>query len=55
MAEPSKIMACGCNHSSQDEMYGPGMRLWNRLGDSDSYRCTVCGNTNKSFGTGKKK
>lgn len=51
----SKIMPCQCSHSSQDEMYGPGMRLWNQLGDSDSYRCTVCGNTNKSFGTGKKK
>jgi len=54
MAEPSKIMACQCSHSSQDEMYGPGMRLWNRLGDSDSYRCTVCGNTNKGA-VGKKK
>lgn len=54
MAEPSKIMPCQCSHSSQDEMYGPGMRLWNRLGDSDSYRCTVCGNTNKGA-VGKKK
>lgn len=47
MAEPSKIMACSCQHPSQDELYGKGMRLWNRLGESDSYRCTVCGNTNK--------
>ena len=54
MAEPSKIMPCQCSHSSQDEMYGKGMRLWNRLGDSDSYRCTVCGNTNKGA-VGKKK
>ena len=54
MAEPSKIMACGCKHDGQDEMYGPGMRLWNRLGDSDSYRCTVCNNTNKGA-VGKKK
>ena len=54
MAEPSKIMACGCQHQGQDEMYGKGMRLWNRLGDSDSYRCTVCGNTNKGA-AGKKK
>ena len=50
----SKIMPCQCSHSSQDEMYGKGMRLWNRLGDSDSYRCTVCGNTNKGA-VGKKK
>lgn len=55
MAEPNKIMLCQCSHSSQDEMYGKGMRLWNQLGDSDSYRCTVCGNTNKSFGASKKK
>ena len=54
MAEHSKIMACGCQHSSQDKMYGPGMRLWNQLGDSDSYRCTVCGNTNKGA-VGRKK
>ena len=54
MAEPSKIMACGCKHDDQDKMYGPGMILWNRLGDSDSYRCTVCGNTNKGA-IGKKK
>ena len=54
MAEASKIMACGCTHQNQDELYGKGMRLWNRLGDSDSYRCTVCGNTNKGIG-GKKK
>lgn len=50
----SKIMSCQCSHSSQDEMYGPGMRLWNQLGDSDSYRCIVCGNTNKGA-VGKKK
>ena len=55
MADHSKIMACDCQHESQDKLYGKGMRLWNQLGDSDSYRCTVCGNTNKSFGTGKKK
>lgn len=54
MAEASKIMLCSCQHESQDELYGKGMRLWNRLGDSDSYRCTVCGNSNKGYG-GKKK
>lgn len=54
MAEASKIMACSCQHTSQDEIYGKGMRLWNQLGDSDSYRCTVCGNSNKGPG-GKKR
>lgn len=54
MAEPSKIITCSCQHSSQDELYGKGMRLWNRLGESDSYRCTVCGNTSKGA-VGKKK
>lgn len=54
MAEASKIMLCNCQHESQDQLYGKGMRLWNRLGDSDSYRCTVCGNSNKGYG-GKKK
>ena len=54
MAEPSKIMVCGCKHEGQDQLYGPGLRLWNRLGESDSYRCTVCGKTNKGA-TGKKK
>jgi hypothetical protein len=54
MAEPSKIMTCSCQHAGQDELYGKGLRLWNRLGESDSYRCTVCGNTNKGA-VGKKK
>ena len=54
MAEPSKIMTCSCQHVGQDELYGKGLRLWNRLGESDSYRCTVCGNTNKGA-VGKKK
>ena len=55
MAEASKIMTCSCQHPGQDEMYGKGMRLWNRLGDSDSYRCTVCNNTNKGAAVGRKK
>lgn len=54
MAEPSKIMTCSCQHASQDELYGKGLRLWNRLGESDSYRCTVCGNTNKGAVSKKK-
>jgi hypothetical protein len=54
MAEPNKIMACSCQHPGQDEIYGKGMRLWNRLGDSDSYRCTVCNNTNKGAISKKK-
>ena len=54
MAEPSKIMVCGCKHEGQDQLYGSGLRLWNRLGESDSYRCTVCGNTNKGAVNKKK-
>lgn len=54
MAEPNKIMACSCQHPGQDAIYGKGMRLWNRLGDSDSYRCTVCNNTNKGAISKKK-
>lgn len=55
MAEKAKIMQCSCTHQSQDEMYGKGMRVWNQLGDSDSYRCTVCGNTNKGASNSKKR
>ena len=55
MGEPSKIMPCSCQHQSQDEIYGKGMRLWNRMGDSDNYRCTVCHNTTKSGASNNKK
>ena len=46
MAE-CKIMKCSCKHEGQDQMYGPGMRVFNPIGKGSQdagYICTVCGN-----------
>lgn len=32
---------CKCQHTQQDKMYGPGMRVHN--GYAKGWRCTVCG------------
>lgn len=39
------IMKCGCAHSGQDELNGPGMRVCNEIktkSGAKEYRCTVC-------------
>lgn len=42
-----KIAKCNCEHKSQDELHGKGMRAFNpckaKTGDGKAYRCTVCG------------
>lgn len=41
-----KIMRCTCQHEFQDQVYGPGMRVFNAAGKDgkvSEYRCTVCG------------
>lgn len=50
----SKVMKCNCQHESQDELYGKGMRLFNEctVNGKDGYRCTVCG---KEVSTGDSK
>lgn len=56
MAE-CKIMRCNCKHEGQDQLYGPGMRLFNPTGKGSDqgrdYICTICGA--KAGGGGKKK
>ena len=42
------IKKCNCRHEFQDEKYGKGNRVYNKLlperGKPQEYRCTVCGN-----------
>lgn len=41
------ILECTCRHEFQDRMYGRQMRVHNRSdkpGQTNKYRCTVCGN-----------
>ena len=42
---PSKILKCNCEHKSQDELYGKGMRVFNK--STKGLRCTICGNLKK--------
>ena len=41
------VIHCGCKQLRQDELYGPGMRVANRVNGSKSVlltvRCTACG------------
>ena len=41
------ILPCHCKHAFQDERYGLGRRVHNRMKDKvpgvEQYRCTVCG------------
>lgn len=39
------VLPCSCAHSSQDLIYGRGMRLHNRMmGEKGrEWRCSVCG------------
>lgn len=41
MNEPTEILPCSCEHKAQDEMYGPRMRVHNRM-KNGTYKCTVC-------------
>lgn len=38
----SKVQ-CSCYNVFQDERYGPGRRLANKMKDQGKSRCTVCG------------
>lgn len=42
----TKVLRCTCKHEFQDERYGRGKRLHNKLADKATYdwRCTVCAN-----------
>lgn len=45
--ETSKILKCDCANKTQDEFYGKGMRLCNRIKQGQGnkfheWRCTVC-------------
>lgn len=42
----TRVMRCNCQHEFQDEVYGPGMRLFNEKVSGNKvngYKCTVCG------------
>ena len=43
----TEIRKCTCKHEYQDERYGKGMRLYNKIGKDKGWRCTVCGNVKK--------
>lgn len=44
------IMNCKCRHDGQDQLHGPGRRVFNETAKKDPqyYRCTVCGNERAS-------
>jgi hypothetical protein len=37
------IAKCTCKSEFQDQLYGKGMRYFNRTEDGKGGRCTVCG------------
>lgn len=37
------IIACSCEHKSQDRLNGKGKRVMNWSAKKESYGCTVCG------------
>jgi len=43
-----KILKCECNHSMQDKMHGPQMRVFNPMLKENEYRCTICCKTKTS-------
>ena len=54
------VMSCNCVSKQQDEIHGPGQRVFNRTAKQDGkeYRCTVCCATKVKGGSsdeGKKK
>ncbi len=47
----TKILPCKCEHKFQDERYGKGKRVHNKMKggsakDVPKHRCTVCGAVN---------
>lgn len=38
----TKKIACSCHNPFQDQRYGPGRRLANKMKDPGKSRCTVC-------------
>ena len=42
----TKTIKCKCDHKFQDEKYGKGMRVHNKM-KTQGYRCTVCGKETK--------
>lgn len=38
------LIRCDCDHSYQSKKYGENIRVGNKLGNKDVYRCTICGN-----------
>lgn len=42
------VKRCTCKHESQDQIYGPGKRLFNVKDGGKEAVCTVCG-TKKSM------
>jgi hypothetical protein len=37
--------SCTCVQTFQDQVYGKGIRLWNKTKGVGEYRCTGCGTT----------
>ncbi len=50
------IIECICIHEVQDEKYGNKMRVHNKTGKDNEWRCSICGsNKTKGGGDTKKK
>lgn len=48
----TRPLKCTCKHEYQDERYGKGIRLHNRIKmgtPANGWRCTVCGNVKKGY------
>ena len=39
----TRKVKCSCYNLFQDERYGPGRRLANKMKEANKCRCTVCG------------
>lgn len=48
----TKKMKCNCRSEYQDNKYGTGIRIFNKMADKkgfgEQYRCTVCGTVRSS-------
>ena len=44
------IGSCTCHNAFQDERYGAGRRVMNKMVKGDECRCTVCGQTRTAQG-----
>lgn len=41
---PARIISCECKHVGQDNLHGPGRRVYNQTREQDGkvWRCSIC-------------